>query len=109
MQGEPYRYGGDAPGGFDCSGLVFYAAKQSGIPTPRTAQAQLAAGIPVTRDELRVGDLVFMRLPVKLHVGIVTGAGMFVHAPATGGRVRIDQLGAQPYRNGFIGARRIIP
>ena len=108
MQGEPYRYGGDAPGGFDCSGLVFFAAKRAGIQTPRTAQEQLAAGTAISRDELRPGDLVFMRLPVKLHVGIVTGPGTFVHAPATGGRVRVDQLDASPYRNGYIGARRII-
>jgi cell wall-associated NlpC family hydrolase len=109
MQGQPYRYGGDSPGGFDCSGLVLYAAKQAGIQVPRTAHSQLNAGIPVSREELRPGDLVFMRLPAKLHVGIVTAAGAFVHAPATGGRVRVDPLGAQPYRDGFIGARRIIP
>jgi len=109
MQGEPYRYGGDSPGGFDCSGLVRYAATRAGVPVPRTARAQLNAGTSVPREQIQAGDLVFMRLPVKLHVGIVTSAGAFVHAPATGGRVRVDQLDAPPYRNGFIGARRIIP
>jgi cell wall-associated NlpC family hydrolase len=109
MQGEPYRYGGDSPGGFDCSGLVRYAATRAGIQVPRTAQDQLNSGAPVPHEQIRPGDLVFMRLPVKLHVGIVTAAGAFVHSPATGGRVRVDQLDAPPYRNGFIGARRIVP
>ena len=109
MQGAPYRYGGDSPGGFDCSGLVAYAAHRAGLQIPRTASEQLHSGIPVSREDLRPGDLVFMRLPVKLHVGIITADGTFVHASATGGRVRIDPLNAPPYRNGFIAARRILP
>jgi len=109
MRGEPYRYGGEAPGGFDCSGLVSYAAKQAGFRIPRTAEEQLQSGIPVKRDALQPGDLVFMRIPRKLHVGIATGDGKFVHAPSTGGRVRVDPLDAQPYRDGFVAARRIQP
>ena len=109
MQGEPYRYGGDAPGGFDCSGLIAYAAKQTGIDVPRTAHEQLHAGVEIERTAMLPGDLVFMRLRRELHVGIVISPGKFVHAPSSGGHVRVDQLNARPYRAGFIAARRILP
>jgi cell wall-associated NlpC family hydrolase len=109
MLGQPYRYGGAAPGGFDCSGLVSFAAQRAGLKLPRTAKEQLRTGVPVGRAQLEPGDLVFMRLAHKeLHVGIAVGAGRFIHAPASGGRVRIDSLAAPPYAAGFLSARRVI-
>jgi cell wall-associated NlpC family hydrolase len=109
MLGRPYRYGGAAPGGFDCSGLVSFAAQSAGVALPRTARDQLRAGVRIDRSELAPGDLVFMRLARKeLHVGIAIGGGRFIHAPAAGGHVRIDSLAAEPYAAGFIGARRVI-
>ena len=109
MLGQPYRYGGAQPGGFDCSGLVVYAANRSGIYLPRTAEEQQRAGIPVRRIDLRAGDLVFMHLQGKdLHVGIALDAQHFVHAPASGGRVRIDSLDRAPYSMGFSSARRVV-
>jgi peptidoglycan DL-endopeptidase CwlO len=109
MLGQPYRYGGAQPGGFDCSGLVAYAASRSGIYLPRTALEQQRTGVPVRRSELRAGDLVFMHLAGKdLHVGIALDAQRFVHAPATGGRVRIDSLERAPYAAGFSSARRVV-
>lgn len=110
MLGHPYRFGGAAPGGFDCSGLVLYAAARAGIPLPRTAHEQLHAGTPIRRSELRTGDLVFMHLAHKqLHVGIVIDGDRFIHAPAAGGVVRIDSLNSMPYARGFVSARRIVP
>ncbi len=109
MLGQPYRYGGAAPGGFDCSGLVVYAAAGAGIALPRTAKQQQDAGRRIARDELRAGDLVFMHLEHKeLHVGIAVDNARFIHAPSGGGYVRIDSLTAPVYAKGFIGARRII-
>lgn len=109
MRGQPYRWGGDAPGGFDCSGLVFYAAARRGIVLPRTAREQLRSGTAVSRRDVRAGDLVFMHLTHKeLHVGIAIDNDTFVHAPATGGQVRIDSLRARPYAGGFLAARRIV-
>jgi cell wall-associated NlpC family hydrolase len=106
--GTPYRYGGAEPGGFDCSGLVFYAARGAGIAAPRTAAEQLASGRPVPQSALAAGDLVFLHLTGKeLHVGIALDRQRFVHAPSSGGRVRIDSLAAPPYAAGFIGARRL--
>ncbi len=109
MLGQPYRYGGAAPGGFDCSGLVIYAAAGAGIRLPRTALEQLGAGRPISRGELQAGDLVFMHLAHKeLHVGIALDDERFIHAPSTGGYVRIDSLAAAPYNRGFLEARRVV-
>jgi peptidoglycan DL-endopeptidase CwlO len=109
MIGQPYRFGGAAPGGFDCSGLVVYAAASAGIRVPRTAAEQLQFGAPVKRTELQAGDLVFMHLSSKeLHVAIALDPQLFVHAPSSGGRVRVDSLLARPYARAFIAARRVV-
>ncbi len=109
MIGQPYRFGGAAPGGFDCSGLVVYAAASSGIRLPRTAAEQFRIGLPVARTQLKPGDLVFMHLAGKeLHVAIALDNQLFVHAPSSGGQVRVDSLIAPPYAKGFIGARRVV-
>lgn len=108
MLGQPYRYGGAEPGGFDCSGLVSYAARNAGFAVPRTAQDQQHAGIAVARGALQPGDLVFLHLAAKdLHVGVAIDPIHFVHAPSSGGRVRIDSLDARPYASAFLSARRL--
>jgi cell wall-associated NlpC family hydrolase len=109
MLGQPYRWGGAAPGGFDCSGLVVYATNGAGIRLPRTAREQMHAGAPIARRALRAGDLVFLHLARKdLHVGIAIDNERFVHAPSAGGYVRIDSLAAAPYTSAFLTARRIV-
>jgi peptidoglycan DL-endopeptidase CwlO len=109
MIGQPYRWGGAAPGGFDCSGLVVYAANGAGIRVPRTAHEQLRTGMPIARGKVHEGDLVFMHLAHKeLHVGIAIDDERFIHAPSAGGHVRIDSLAAPPYARGFLSARRIV-
>jgi cell wall-associated NlpC family hydrolase len=109
MLGQPYRFGGAAPGGFDCSGLVVYAAAGAGIRVPRTAHQQLNVGAAIGRAQLAPGDLVFLHLAHKeLHVGIALDGDRFIHAPASGGRVRIDSLSTTPYSRAFLSARRIV-
>jgi cell wall-associated NlpC family hydrolase len=109
MLGQPYRWGGAAPGGFDCSGLVVYAANGAGIRVPRTTREQLHTGTPIARREVHQGDLVFMHLAHKeLHVGIAIDDERFIHAPSKGAQVRIDSLAAPPYARGFLSARRIV-
>jgi cell wall-associated NlpC family hydrolase len=91
--GTPYRWGGDGPGGFDCSGLTQAAYAAAGIDLPRTAQAQYDAGPAVpTGMPLQPGDLVFFGSSTDAveHVGIVIGNGEMVDAPHSGAVVRIE-------------------
>ena len=106
--GAPYRYGGSTPQGFDCSGLVYYAHRQAGIPVPRTTGAQLRGARPVPLDELRVGDVLFFELEGKKvsHVGIYAGAGRFIHAPSSGKRVSYASRRSPFWRTRLMGAGR---
>jgi cell wall-associated NlpC family hydrolase len=109
MLGQPYRWGGAAPGGFDCSGLVVYVMGGAGFQLPRTAHEQMHSGTRITRRAVRAGDLVFLHLAHKdLHVGIAIDNERFVHAPSAGGYVRIDSLAAPPYAHAYLTARRIV-
>ncbi|USG05125.1 hypothetical protein A4W88_00485 [Latilactobacillus sakei] len=102
--GTPYAWGGAQPGGFDCSGLVMYAAKMAGISLPRTSQEQSKLGTQVSLSELQPGDLVFWGgVGSAHHVGIYIGNGSYVHAPAPGQSV--TTMSMQYYKPDF--GRRI--
>lgn len=95
LVGTVYRYGGNTPeGGFDCSGLIGYVYRStSGVTPPRTVAQLGGFGESVDTRELRTGDLVlFGSGRVPTHAGIYVGQGRFVHAPSTGGTVRLDLL-----------------
>jgi cell wall-associated NlpC family hydrolase len=100
--GTPYRYGATGPSAYDCSGLVMAAFKKAGVSLPRTSAAQSKVGTPVSRDQLKPGDLVFFYSPVS-HVGIYLGAGKIVHASTSGEPVKISDMGRRPFHN----ARRV--
>lgn len=101
--GTPYVRAGASPGGFDCSGLVSYVFAKVGVAVPRSAAQQYRAGVPVERDDLEPGDVVFFdRLR---HNGIYLGDGRFVHATQPGG-VKIARLDNQWFRTRWVGARR---
>ena len=94
--GVNYRHGGEAPEtGFDCSGLVRHVFRESlGLLLPRTSRDISRVGKTVQRDELQPGDLVFFNTLRRgfSHVGIYLGEDRFVHAPAKGGEVRIEDM-----------------
>jgi cell wall-associated NlpC family hydrolase len=109
-RGAPYRRGAMGRGGaFDCSGFTKYLFDHEGASLPRTAADQYRRGTPVSREELRPGDLVFFKNTYKAgisHVGIYIGEGRFIHAASTRTGVRVDTLDKPYYVNHYAGARR---
>ncbi len=113
LVGVPYRYGGEDPAtGFDCSGLVRFAARSAlAIELPRQAEDIGQIGTEVGAGRLRSGDLVFFNTLGRpySHVGIYLGDDRFVHAPTRGGSVRIERLSQRYWQARFDGARRLAP
>ncbi|MCS7006170.1 MAG: NlpC/P60 family protein [Thermoleophilia bacterium] len=103
--GVPYKWGGSSPEeGFDCSGFTSYVYAQIGISLPHHAASQYSMGVPVSRDALAAGDLVFFS--GLGHVGIYIGGGQFIHAPQTGDVVKISSMSER--WDSYVGARRIL-
>ena len=113
LVGIRYRRGGTLPEtGFDCSGFVGYVFREGiGLILPRTSREISQSGKVVKKSELQPGDLVFFNTMRRTfsHVGIYLGDNYFVHAPASGGEVRVENLNAAYWGKRFNGARRIDP
>lgn len=108
MIGRPYRYRGDSPEGFDCSGLVRYSYLTAGIDTPHGTAHLMKITKSVSMRNARTGDLLFFEEKGKKysHVGIYLGDSIFVHAPGAGGMVRKDSLLDPYWKKSFLDVRR---
>ena len=109
LVGTPYRYGGNTPdSGFDCSGLIAHVYRsRAGLLPPRTVAQLQGWGQPVPSHRIRTGDLVlFSPRTEATHAGIYVGNGRFVHAPSTGGVVRLDRLDSRYWSRQQIAFRR---
>jgi cell wall-associated NlpC family hydrolase len=107
--GVPYRFGGDSPRGFDCSGLVHYVHALAGLSVPRTAAGQQISSRHLARGQLAAGDLVFFsgRPGGEIdHVGIYAGDGRFIHAPGRGRVVEYAGLDDPWFRPRWAGGGR---
>lgn len=103
QKGTPYVYGGSAPGGFDCSGLMMWAFAKAGISLPRTAAAQAQMGRAVSLSQVKAGDLLFYYSPIE-HVVIANGDGTVTEASQPGVPVHVVPL----YTSGLVSVRRIV-
>ena len=111
LTGIKYKYGGSKPEtGFDCSGFVRYVFSQAAnLTLPPTARAISQIGKTVKKEELQPGDLVFFNTLKSAfsHVGIYVGDNKFIHAPRTGGEVRVENMQTGYWANRYNGAQRL--
>lgn len=111
LVGTPYRYGGNTPdSGFDCSGLVRYVVlRAANVNLPRTTEAMGDRGVSLERSQVASGDLVFFNTTGRAnsHVGVYVGQNRFVHAPSTGGTVRLEDMSKSYWASRYNGARRV--
>jgi cell wall-associated NlpC family hydrolase len=91
--GSAYVWGGAAPGGFDCSGLVMWAFQQAGISLPHSSQALAQGGQPVALSDLQPGDVLTYYSDAS-HTGIYVGDGMVIHSSTYGVPVRVVPMNA---------------
>lgn len=113
--GTPYVWASSSPvnGGFDCSGLIFYAFNQAGVNIPRTNVANYWAGayfgpqLPKSFTP-QAGDLVFFENTYTAgpsHMGIMINADTFIHAGTSG--LGYNQISKEPYwQSRLIGYKR---
>ncbi|MHB8535968.1 MAG: C40 family peptidase [Sulfuricaulis sp.] len=109
MVGKPYRYGGNTPRGFDCSGLVQYSYGRVGVKLPHGTKSLRRDSRPISRRKLMPGDLVFFTQDGKKysHVAIFLGHNRFVHAPSRGKHVNVTSFDDPYWRRHFTEARRL--
>jgi cell wall-associated NlpC family hydrolase len=79
-----------------------WSYRKAGVKLPRSSKAQSTVGTPVSKSDLRPGDLVFFYSPVS-HVAIYIGNGQVVHASEPGKPVKVSPLSHMPFHN----ARRV--
>lgn len=109
--GIPYQWGGNTVvDGMDCSGFTKAVYNLCGVSIPRTSREQYKAGNPVSKAELRDGDLLFFGNSESSinHVGIYIGNGKFVHAPRRGEEIRTAGIEESYFERRFVGARRYV-
>jgi len=110
--GTPYRWGGNGPSSFDCSGFVIYVLQPFGVTLPRRSRDQASSGVHVNRSDVQPGDLLFfatMGGRTVSHVGIYIGGGQLIHASSsrTGG-VIISNFNSDYFVRTFVTARRVL-
>lgn len=106
--GTPYVWAASSPGGFDCSGFIYYVFKKNGYDIDRTNvegywnQVQrLSSPQP--------GDLVFFQNTYRIgpsHIGIYLGNGQYIEANSTYG-VKISSMNSNWSNKHFLGYGRL--
>lgn len=115
--GKRYVHGTAGPNTFDCSGFTSYVMSKFGINLSRSSSYQYTQGIPVSRDQLQPGDLVFFkgRTAQRVgHVGLVVSVEPenrsfhFIHAATSRGIVINDFASSAYYIRRYVSAKRVL-
>lgn len=107
LMGKPYKNGGRGPDAFDCSGLVYYAYKKTGVTLPVTAEEQGKSGAEASRESVLPGDLVIFKIKRDFHVGIMLNDREFLHASKSRG-VAVDDLSLPYWTRSLWGFRSVL-
>lgn len=110
--GLTYTWGGTSAFGFDCSGFTQMLVRRRGIVMPRDADVQAAwqGVVPIERNKLGAGDLLFFGAsPRKItHTGMYIGHGRFIHDTTHGHPgVQIGRLKDPHWAKLLVACRRL--
>jgi cell wall-associated NlpC family hydrolase len=114
--GIPYKSGGKASKGFDCSGFVGYVFKKFDMKLGACCTEMYKLGYNIETKEALAGDLIFFRRGKSIksgisHIGIVIESNSkglkFIHS-ATSKGVTISYLNDPYYSAHFVGVKRVI-
>lgn len=108
-KGTSYQMGGLSKQGIDCSGFVYATFRAKlGLDMPRSTKMQSKVGVKVSKDQLRIGDLIFFKTGLlDRHVGVYLGDSKFLHASTSKG-VTISSLVNSYWSSNYWLSRRVL-
>jgi cell wall-associated NlpC family hydrolase len=109
--GDPYVYGANGPGAFDCSGLTQFSARRAGLYLPRSSDAQYRYVRHIKKRNLRRGDYIFFHSGGNVyHAAIFLkrthGRVKILHASQSGTPVKRDFTWTRSWYAGTLRPRR---